>query len=464
MRAFINTSARKRPGARVGATYSILKSSVDAEQLEDERERLTLQPRASFGKPPPAFPVWSEDDTMFHVPRFYGIDRFGDAEFDDRVKGVPVEHMHFTGTLTPVQIRAMDAIQKHMGASGVKGSIVSLPCGMGKTVFAVAFAARMKRKTAIIVHKGQIGDQWVETFQRFSPGLKIGWIQGKDWQMEGMDVVVCMVMTLAKRELDPKLFDEFGVVIADEAHHYAAPVMQKAMKCFNAEIILGLTATKFRPDGLTPLLNWSLGPDGFHVERDASESVRVSIALYGGATREILTKAGQPLVAVMINQLAVHVKRNQFIAKRIVAFRAQGRVILILSDRISQLTILQNMVHSMGIPAAEIGVFRGGQKDEERREQLSRPVVLCTYGMANEGLDKKEADTCIMATPKGRVTQCIGRIQRPCADKQSPLVLDIADDVGIFTSLRWGRQRMYNKNKYTVQVHNADVDESEWYT
>ena len=95
MRSFISAPSRARTGARVGAVYSIPRASLSEEALTEERERLTLQARASFGKPPPPFQVWSEDDHFFHVPRFYGITRFGDAEFDDRVEGEDVPHMTY---------------------------------------------------------------------------------------------------------------------------------------------------------------------------------------------------------------------------------------------------------------------------------------------------------------------------------------------------------------------------------
>ena len=121
------------------------------------------------------------------------------------------------------------------------------------------------------------------------------------------------------------------------------------------------------------------------------------------------------------------------------------------------------MLRVGGYDAQEVGVFKGGQSDEERRVQLARPIVMCSYGMANEGVDKTEADTCIMATPKGRVTQCIGRVQRPCATKMSPLVVDVVDDASIFVSLRWTRQRMYNKHKYAVQVLPSTAPTDAWY-
>jgi superfamily II DNA or RNA helicase len=293
----------------------------------------------------------------------------------------------------------------------------------------------------------------------------VGFVQGKVWQVDGYDVVVAMVMTLAKRSgaYDETVMDAFGTVVVDEAHHMAAPVMSQAMRLFRARTVVALTATKDRPDGLTPLLHWSLGPEGFRVDRD-SEGVRVSVALFRGAARELLNRAGQPLVAVMINNLATHAGRNRFLARRIVALRRRGRVLMVLSDRTKQLDLLRDLVVELGLAPEEVGVFKGGMRDADRVAALARPVVMCTYGMANEGVDKKEADTCVLATPKARVVQCIGRVQRPCETKQTPLVVDVADDVSVFVPLRWARQRLYSKEKYEVQVLEADAaSEAQWY-
>jgi superfamily II DNA or RNA helicase len=137
---------------------------------------------------------------------------------------------------------------------------------------------------------------------------------------------------------------------------------------------------------------------------------------------------------------------------------------MVLSDRIDQLDILFDMVVKLGIPASDVGVFKGGMRDEDRVFALSRPIVMSSFGMANEGVDKKEADTCILATPKSRVVQCIGRVQRPCETKKSPLVLDIVDEVSIFAQLRWTRQRLYTKEKYQVQVLPHDAPDTEWFS
>ena len=288
----------------------------------------------------------------------------------------------------------------------------------------------------------------------------MGFLQGKKNEVEGYDVVVAMVMTLAKRDYDPGLFDCFGVVACDEAHHMAAPVMNKAMRLFRAQYVLGLTATKERPDGLTPVLHWSLGPEGFHVERDC-EAVKVSIALFHGPERDKVSKDGQPLVALTLNAIARNMQRN-FIAERVAAMRRHGRCVMVLSDRNAQLEVLHKLLRDKeSIPADDIGLFVGKTKD--RDVQLARPLVLSNFSMANENLDKEGSTPSSLATPKSRVTQAVGRIQRPCPTKQMPIVLDVAD-VHALAYLRWKRQNYYRSQGYQMQILDAvGTDEGQWF-
>ena len=455
-----------RRGSRVGATYSLPLATFGEEELDAVKTRLTMQPRASFSAPPPPFRAWSVTETELHVPRFYGLAQFGVPEFDDRVLGEAVT-LSFEGSLTEVQQNATSAIfTKHVCPEGNGGAIITLPCGFGKTVWAVHAAAALGRKTCILVHKAVIRDQWKEAFERFCPGVRVGFVQGKTWQVEGCEVVIAMIMTLAKRAYHPSVMDCFGLVVADECHHMAAPIMHLAMRVFRARYILGLTATKERADGLTPLLHWSLGPEGFRHDRQ-NQLAKVSVALYTGGVRDMLTRDGKCLTAVMLNKLAVNAPRNAFIADRVALMRKSGRVILVFTHRLVQLDMLRTLLLARGVPDAEVGIFKSGMSDSVWQEQLARPVVICSYGMADEGVNKEEADTIVMATPKSAVEQCIGRAQRPCETKQGTLVLDVADDASVFARQRWKRQKFYKKQGYEVQVVSVaahGADDGVWFT
>ena len=451
MRPFLAPSKRGPiPGSVLSSTYSLPVSSLSEAEREMAKKNATLQAKAVFGKPPPPFTAWKEEEGRIHFPRFFGMKHFGSAEKDIRVGGNPASRLcTFHGDLSSLQEEASASVfSNSFSASEDGGCIVSLPCGKGKTVLAVSIACKLGRKCFVLVHKKVIRDQWKESFERFCPGVKVGF-WGEKTDIGECDVVVGMVMTIARLTPEAALpLDAFGLVIADEAHHFAAPVMNRAMLHLKAKWMLGLTATKERPDGLTPLLNWCFGWGSFTAERDDTEKVKVSVALYKGCSEGGKSSS----LASLVTSISTDSMRNSFIAERVASYRATGRVVLVLSDRLAQLDCLKKMVIERGVPEEDVGVFKGGQKDSERCFQLSKPVVMCSYGMANEGVDKKEADTCVLATPKGRVTQAIGRVQRPCPTKKHPLVLDVADESPIFTSLRWKRQRLYASNSYEVQV------------
>lgn len=453
--------ARRRTaphGSRVGSTYDIPVDSLTPTQLQDEKAALTLQAHQSYGtvKPPP-FTVWEVHDGVLSVPRFYGLKRYGTPEVDERSLGQALPaSLAFAGTLSETQTEASRTVLgRHLRPDGIGGTMICLPCGLGKTVLAVFLSVTLGRRTVVLVHKAVIRDQWIAAFEKFCPGARVGVVQGgTDWQTDGYDVVIAMVLTLAKREqTDTQLFDWAGTVVVDECHHMAARVMNRAMRWFRARYIIALTADKERADGMTPLLHHILGPEGYRAERKGTESVRVSIATYEDpGLHEKLSHDGKPLMSLMLNQIANNPRRNAFIADRVAKMRAAGRVVLVLSDRLRQLETLNAMLRERGVAPDDIGIFCGSTKESDRQEQLGRGVVLCSYAMANEGVDKREADTCVMATPKGRVIQCIGRVQRPCENKKAPLVIDIADQLSIFTSMRWKRQKMYRNENYEVQV------------
>lgn len=456
---------KRYEGTRVGATYVIPVASLSPAELEAEQARLTLQARCSFGQPPPPFRAWhlDEDGRHLHVPRFYGLERFGVAEVDERSLGDAIpDDLAFRGTPTDVQARATSAVfAKHLDPTQDGGTLVSLPCGFGKTVWSIHAFARLRRKACVLVHKAVLRDQWKASFEAFCPGTRVGILQGDRCEIDGVDVTIAMIQTLAnRREYD---LSSFGVLICDECHHIAAPTMNSVVRLFAARYVIGLSATKNRADGLTPLLHWSLGPEGFHVERD-SEPVRVSFATFEGGCREVLSRTGQPLCAVMTNQLAKHAGRNRFLAERIVAYRRAGRAIIVLSDRLEQLTILRTLTQNAGVPEEQLGVFVGSTKERDRAAQLARPIVFCSYAIASEGLDKRELDTLVLATPKGNVEQAVGRIQRPCETKMPPVVLDVADNVSLYVPLRFKRGNLYKRHGYKMQTLSAlEAREEDWF-
>ena len=138
--------------------------------------------------------------------------------------------------------------------------------------------------------------------------------------------------------------------------------------------------------------------------------------------------------------------RNNAIAR--LARRAvdDGHCVIVLSDRISQLNYLLQC-----LPMASLYIGKTTQAERERVERESS-VLLSTYSLAREGLDIPRLSCLILATPKAEIEQSVGRIQRPCPGKMSPVVFDVIDGYSVFGALRWRRQRFYKCQKYDCRV------------
>ncbi len=453
---------KKRSGSVVGNTFNLPLSSLTEEELNDEKKKLTLQAKVGFGAPPPPFKAYYIENDRLYVPRFYGLERFGDAEVDERVNGDPID-VDFCGTLTKIQDKAIQTVMKRCYSDNrQKGCISVLPCGFGKTVKALNMICVLKRKTIVFVHKTILADQWIERIKTFIPNAKIGRIQAEVFDIDA-DIVIAMVLTVAKKGFDKNIFDSFGFAIFDECHHMAARVMNTATLMLNSVNILGLTATKERADGLTPLLHWSLGPEGFRHET-STEQTKVTCMIYDkGNQKEIFYRDGQPAMSLMLSRLAEDETRTLFIAQRMFEYYKTGRTIIVLSDRITQLKTLCKFLITLGTEESHIGFLIGKTPKNDRPEILERRIIMCTYSMANEGLDKKQLDCLVMATPKGNCIQAIGRVQRPCENKKTPLVLDIVDNHSIFGKLRWKRFNLYSKNNFKCQTLLCSNNDAEWF-
>ena len=123
--------------------------------------------------------------------------------------------------------------------------IVSLATGLGKTVIAAHIAR--KGRMLILSHR----DELVRQPEKYFPAsVSYGVEKGKEYS-HGEDIVSASVQTLSSdrrlHRFDPKTFD---VVVVDEAHHSAAPTYRKVINYFKPRLLIGLTATPKRGDGV----------------------------------------------------------------------------------------------------------------------------------------------------------------------------------------------------------------------
>jgi superfamily II DNA or RNA helicase len=186
-----------------------------------------------------------DERTRFHrAPAFRYRDLLGVAcqrgvELDDRLERTwrRLRAPCPPPLLRPYQDQALAAFET-FGARG----IIALPTGSGKTRIACAAMARSGESTLVLVPTRVLLDQWQNTL-RSHFGDPIGAFGDG---MKRLARITVMTFESGYRCLD-RFGDHFGMVVVDEAHHFAGGLRAETLEMCPAPVRLGLTATPPTP-------------------------------------------------------------------------------------------------------------------------------------------------------------------------------------------------------------------------
>ena len=193
--------------------YSIKKEHLTIQEQELIRKELTVKafvPKSSISQPTP-FPVYRESPKKIYVPRFYGVNTYGEPDAIKISDGEDID-IPFAGDLRDFQ---KPIVKKYVESAKTKGAgLLEVHCGAGKTVMALKIISELKKKTLVIVHKEFLLQQWTERINQFLPTAKVGRIQGTIIDIEGKDIVIGMLQSLSMKKYPTSLFQQFGLTIA----------------------------------------------------------------------------------------------------------------------------------------------------------------------------------------------------------------------------------------------------------
>ena len=166
--------------------YTIPLKSLPPHFLENIRQELTVKPleNPNFPSNEAAFPVYRISKNNIYLPRFYGIEKYGNSKKNNLSDGEPI-NLEFHGTLRDIQQQAIDATLKVFTTHG--GGLISLDTGLGKTVVALKLISLMKVKTIIIVHAEFLLEQWKARIFQYLPAARIGIIRQDLCETENFD-------------------------------------------------------------------------------------------------------------------------------------------------------------------------------------------------------------------------------------------------------------------------------------
>jgi len=465
--------------------YGILKSSLTEKDLEHLKKDLTMVPKVNFdagtvknrnnnSAEDLTFQLYSENDKRIYIPRYYGLQKYGAPSLCKLTGGADI-NINFIGSLREAQQEPIRNFLKAANDPLKMGGIISVPCGFGKTIMSLYIACSLKKKTIFISHKDFLNQQFIDTIKQFAPDAKVGIIKQKKVDVIGKDFIIASLQSLAMRDYDESIFDDIGFVIIDEVHHTGAQVFCKAFRKLNNPIILGLSATLNRKDGMRKVFEYYIGKSVYTMKNKEFSDVIVQVHKYFETHIDYSTVKlmwnGKENGAGMINNVCTFKPRTEFIISLLMDIlrKEPERRILILSERRNQLKDIESYIVENKIAENEgvsgYGYYVGGMKQTDLAITAEKQIILATYQLASEGFNVPSLNTIIFASPISDIQQSIGRILRepPEKRKYTPLCIDIFDDFSIFKRKGAARLKFYNNNKYKVTFYmdNEIIDSEE---
>ena len=390
----------------------------------------------------------------------------GKLVIEDARPPCEIASLKFEGELMSLQNKAIKVCAAH------EYGVLVAPPGAGKTVMGCALIAHRRTRTLILTHRRPLLEQWKSQLIRFL-GLKkkeIGILSNKR-AVQNRIIDMGMLQTLVKMENAAEILSRYGHIVIDECHHVPAVSFEAVLKACSARYILGLTATPVRKDGLQKILFMQCGPVRHEIKDQHDGQIERRVLIRPTSFR-IVHESERPPIHLVWEALVNDTERTTLIVEDVFDAATKGRRALVLSDRKTHLTAIQQQLAAK-FTGQETVVFRldsdTGRKEclrvlleiEGRLIRSQKFILLATSSLIGEGFDLPQLDTLFLAMPlsfKGRLVQYAGRLHRPCEGKRDVLIYDYIEPSNTLTmSMHRKRLTAYRQMGYRVEGSvNAD--------
>ena len=388
-------------------------------------------------------PTYEMTDTTFGFPRHYFplTNKLGKKMIDRRSVGSPInfnskEAYH----LWDYQEQLLKEFNKHK-AKGATGFFLEAAPGSGKTICAIKFIQSIGKTALVVVPKSDLVSQWIDRIASSTDidRIRIATAQnGKlDDNWDSAYIVIALVHTLALDRFGEDFKNYFGTVVFDEVDASVPPTtFAPVVGGFPAKYRIGMSATRYRSDGLHKVFEVHLGQ--VYLKATSSNTLMPSVTQiqynapsgYLNPDLEFKFRRGKLLTLLSNNE-----DRTALIVNRIAKLHESGRQTLVLSDRKEQLlSMCEQLVETYDIPEAEIGFFMRTMEGKQFKKDYTKNVlenckiILGTYGMGSRGTDIPRLDALVLATPQTNMKQISGRIERFLDGKKTPVIIDVVDN------------------------------------
>jgi len=269
-----------------------------------------------------------------------------------------------------------------------------------------------------------------------------------------------------------KWFDQFDMVIGDEAHLFKANSLTRIMtKLERCDYRFGFTGTLDGTQTHRLVLEGLFGPvmkvistrQLIDSKTIADLKIKALVLKYSDATRKMMSNAKYD---EEIKFLAGHTPRNNFIKN--LALSRKGNTLILFQMVEKHGKIIYDLINS-SVKDRKIFFIYGGVDVQERErareitEKEKDAIIVASYGTFSTGINIRNLHNIIFASPtKSRIRnlQSIGRGLRKGEQKTVATLYDISDDLSWkswnnFTLKHFAvRVKMYNEEEFDYKIYN----------
>ena len=267
-------------------------------------------------------------------------------------------------------------------------------------------------------------------------------------------------------KLDRSFFEDYGVIIGDEAHLFKSKSLIEIMtKLHHAKYRFGFTGTLDGTQTHKWVLEGLFGPS-YKVTR-TDELMQQGHLSQLDIQCLVLKHPPQKFETYEdeIQYLISHEQRNKFITN--LTLDLKGNSLLLFSRVEAHGAVLFDLINTNKRGDRKVFFIHGGVDTEERElvreitERENSAIIVASYGTFSTGINIRNLHNVIFASPsKSRVRnlQSIGRVLRKGKNKTKAVLYDISDDCTCNSRKNYTlnhlieRIKIYNEENFNYEI------------
>ena len=306
----------------------------------------------------------------------------------------------------------------------------------------IRLAQESRYKTAILTHRNVLTQQWYDSIKKFTTG-SVEIVHGKTHVLSShADYYIFNIAYLFKQWDAPTktwkmkplgLYRDIGTVIVDEAHVACASEMVKSLFYFEPRILIALTATPERKDGLDKILDVYFSDQ--KIIRISQSKFMVYIFKTLFRPLNVKNAMGKKDWSKVIRSISENPTRNQKIQHLVEFF--SNETIMILCKLTQHVKTLYTNMNDAGLSVTKMC---GNDTTYDKNTR----ILIGTFSKLGVGFDDTRFNCLILACDVEQVEQYAGRLRQGDRDR---IIIDMVDeDANCKAHLRTRKQWYASRN------------------